>query len=188
MKNEKKPSGPRRVPVNLTTEVQKDVERLAREANVTPSQFVEMMVGRDVMTNGMNYPLPHSKRRGKRTQGTTRFLRLHSETAVAVDDMMIWLESVTKGALVDTPRSKAKCLNAIIRAACEAVMNYEPHKHTSECVNFMDLPTGNVIYSWPPAFDARAETPEELDVRLVLQRMSAGEIDGAELNPSKPDL
>ena len=111
-----------------------------------------------------------------KAKGKPRMLRLHSETAVAIDDMMTWLESVTSRALVDSPQSQAHCLNVIIRAACEAVMNYEPHEQTSPGVNFMDRPSGKVVYCWPPAFDARAETPDELDMRLVLQRMSAGEL------------
>lgn len=95
-------------------------------------------------------------------------ITLDSETAAAVDDALRWIESVTCGSLCESPHEKKRCLNSIIRAACEAVVNYEPHTDTNQCVNFMDVKTSRVVYSWPPAFDARPETEEELDLRVML--------------------
>ncbi len=107
-----------------------------------------------------------------------RTLRLRPETAVAVDDMMNWLEMKSKGWLWSSPQGRLRILNRLIESACEAVVNMEPPPCPAD-VNEIAWSAGIV---WPLAFDARRETREEQELRMMLQRLSVGDGDerGAE--------
>ena len=108
------------------------------------------------------------------TRGSPRTLRLRPETAVAVDDMMNWLEMKSKASLWSSQQGRLRILNRLIEAACEAVVSMEPPPCPAG-VNEIAWSAGIV---WPITFDARRETREEMDLRVMLHRMSAGEQDG----------
>lgn len=108
----------------------------------------------------------------KQPKGKPRTLRLSAETATAVDDMMQFIESVTRGQLWDSPHAKNSALNHIIQKMCEAVVNYSPTEETPNGVSVVDRESGRVLFTWPLAFDARAESEEEISMRLMLRMMS----------------
>ena len=115
----------------------------------------------------------------KNPKNTPRILRLSPESALALDKAIDWMNSrLAPLKSTDRPsyegRTRLRKVNQLIQAMSEAVVNYQP-AHA-------------MAFHFPLVFEARNETREEQDLRVMLQSMSAGELDGAELNPSNPDL
>lgn len=97
-----------------------------------------------------------------RTRGKAQTLRLHPETAIALDEAIEWMNKHLSARMggVETyqGRSRLRKINQLVRAMSEAVVNYHPPHDLAFC--------------FPLVFEARNETREEQDLRVMLQRMS----------------
>jgi len=97
----------------------------------------------------------------KPTRAKSRTITLSAETALAVDEMFKWMRENCMVDAWDMPSSRRRDLNLKIQAMCQAVVNYDP-------------PCDGAFY-FPLVFEARNETRDEQEQRVMLQRLSAGE-------------
>lgn len=160
MKDKRHSPARRRKRMKLTTEVWAEVERLAREADVTPDRFVELLLERAHGTTN-----PTALGGEPRTRAAPRLLRLFPETAIALDEAIDWMNKHLAprmgGYVTYTGRSRLRKINQLVRAMSEAVVNYHPAR--------------DLAFHFPLVFEARNETREEQDLRVMLQRMSEGQ-------------
>ncbi len=77
----------------------------------------------------------------------SKTMALEPETAAAMDEVCEWMREASGGCLVASPRERNRQMNLIVRAALEAVLNYEPE--------------AGYRLAWPLAFTARQRTDEE---------------------------
>ncbi len=111
--------------------------------------------------------------RTKPTRYKARSLRIDAETAFALDDMMARIEAKSRGLLWSSEAGKRRIIQAILRSAFEAVVNFDVSEQ-GEVVTFTDA-DGHPIFAWPLVFDVRPETRDEMELRVMLQRLSEGE-------------
>lgn len=97
----------------------------------------------------------------KPTSGKSRTITLSAETALAVDEMFKWMREKSMVDAWNMPSSRRRDLDYKIQAMCQAVVNYDP-------------PCEGAFY-FPLVFEARNETRDEREQRVMLQRLSAGE-------------
>jgi len=103
------------------------------------------------------------------TRNQPRSLRLDPETSRALDEMMAHVEAKTRGNLWHNEADKRRILQAILRGAFEAVVNFEASE-PGEVVTFTD-DNARPLFAWPLVFEARPETRAEVELRVMLDRL-----------------
>jgi len=112
-----------------------------------------------------------------KTRGKKRTLNLHPETAVAFDDMMAHLDTATRGFLYSDSMGKGRIVQHILRAAFEAVVTFDANEHGGQNggVSVWNDEHTHCLFRWPLAFDARPESKDECQMRVMLQQLSEEE-------------
>jgi hypothetical protein len=112
-----------------------------------------------------------AKRSKIRARSKTRVLRLHPGTAVALDEAIEWMNNnLSRRFVIYKGTNRLRKVNELIRAMSEAVVNFHP--------------TRDMAFHFPLVFEARNETREEQDLRMMLQQMSAGELASDHTRPA----
>lgn len=97
-------------------------------------------------------------------------IKFNPETSVAIADMFAALQERTGGLRFTTQREAADQLQRFIVAMSQAIVNYEPEFNTE------DEFTRQIAWNKPLAFDARFETQEEIDLRVLCLRLAEVEV------------
>ena len=107
-------------------------------------------------------------------------LRLSAESEAAIDDVMSCIEARERGIMrmPKTSRARTKVLNFIVAAACQAIVDSEDRGEPIIGEMDSDLLEELRRYgrdAYVLAFDARRQTREERELRVMLQELRAGE-------------